>query len=184
MLRTAIRNNNPVLFLENLALYNTKGEVPEGDYTIPLGSAKVTKEGADLTIISYSRMSGIALEVAHRLKQEQDLSIEVVDIRSLRPLDRETICASVKKTNRAIIFEEDWRSYGVGAEIAATIQEEAFDYLDAPVKRIAAAEVALPYSKVMELSALPTAQHLVDAVRATLDASGGPRKHGQNGGAA
>ncbi len=164
LLRTAIRNNNPVLFLENLALYNTKGEVPEGDYAIPFGKAKVIKEGFDLTIISYSRMSGIALEVANRYEQEQDLSIEVVDIRSLRPLDRETICNSVKKTSRAIVFEEDWRSYGVGAEVAATVQEEAFDYLDAPVKRVASAEVPLPYSKPLELGALTGAEQLELAI--------------------
>jgi len=164
LLRTAIRNNNPVLFLENLGLYNTKGEVPEGDYTIPFGKAKVTKEGSDLTIISYSRMSTIALEVAQRFEQERDLSIEVVDVRSLRPLDRETICNSVKKTNRAIVFEEDWRSYGVGAEIAATVQEEAFDYLDAPVKRVASVEVPLPYSKPLELSALTGAKQLEQAI--------------------
>jgi pyruvate dehydrogenase E1 component beta subunit len=164
LLRTAIRNNNPVLFLENLALYNTKGEVPEGDYAIPFGKAKVVKEGSDLTIISYSRMTGIALDLANRFEQEQDLSIEVVDIRSLRPLDRETICNSVKKTSRAIVFEEDWRSYGVGAEIAATIQEEAFDYLDAPVKRVASVEVPLPYSKPLELSALTGAQQLEQAI--------------------
>jgi pyruvate dehydrogenase E1 component beta subunit len=164
LLRTAIRNNNPVLFLENLALYNTKGEVPEGDYAIPFGKAKVTKEGSDLTIISYSRMSGIALEVANRFAQEQNLSIEVVDVRSLRPLDRETIVDSVKKTSRAIVFEEDWRSYGVGAEIAATIQEEAFDYLDAPVKRVASVEVPLPYSKPLELTALTGAKQLEQAI--------------------
>jgi pyruvate dehydrogenase E1 component beta subunit len=164
LLRTAIRNNNPVLFLENLALYNMKGEVPEGDYAIPFGKAKVTKEGSDLTIVSYSRMSGIALEVANRFEQEQDLSIEVIDVRSLRPLDRETISNSVKKTSRAIVLEEDWRSYGVGAEIAATIQEEAFDYLDAPVKRVASVEVPLPYSKPLELSALTGAKQLEQAI--------------------
>jgi pyruvate dehydrogenase E1 component beta subunit len=164
LLRTAIRNNNPVLFLENLALYNTKGEVPESDYAIPFGKANVVKEGFDLTIVSYSRMSGMALEVANRFEQEQDLSIEVVDIRSLRPLDRETICNSVKKTSRAIVFEEDWRSYGVGAEIAATIQEGAFDYLDAPVKRVASVEVPLPYSKPLELGALTGAKQLEEAI--------------------
>jgi pyruvate dehydrogenase E1 component beta subunit len=100
----------------------------------------------------------------------------VVDLRSLRPLDRDTIVTSVKKTNRAVVFEEDWRSYGVGAEVAATIQELAFDYLDAPVRRIGAAELPLPYAKVMELAALPSAQHLIDAVRATVAASGGTRR--------
>jgi pyruvate dehydrogenase E1 component beta subunit len=164
LLRTSIRDNNPVLFLENLALYNTKGEVPDGDYTIPIGKAKVTKEGSDLTVISYSRMSTIALEVASRMQQESNLNIEVVDIRSLRPLDTETLVNSVKKTNRAIVFEEDWRSYGIGAEIAAMLQEEAFDYLDAPIKRVASVEVPLPYSKPLELAALTGAKQLTEAI--------------------
>jgi len=164
MLRTAIRDNNPVIFLENLALYNTKGKVPDGDYTIPFGQAKVSKEGADLTIISYSRMAVVALDVARRLEQENKLSVEVIDMRSLRPLDHGTIINSVKKTNRAIIFEEDWRSYGVGAEIAAIIQEEAFDYLDAPIKRVASLEVPLPYSKKLEQAALTGAKQLLEAI--------------------
>ena len=164
MLRTAIRDNNPVIFLENLALYNTKGEVSDGDYAIPFGRAKVSKEGTDLTIISYSRMAVVALDVARRLEQENKLSVEVIDVCSLRPLDHETIINSVKKTNRAIIFEEDWRSYGVGAEIAAIIQEEAFDYLDAPIKRVASLEVPLPYSKKLEQAALTGAKQLLEAI--------------------
>jgi pyruvate dehydrogenase E1 component beta subunit len=165
MLRTAVRDNNPVIFLENLALYNVKGEVPDGDYTVPFGQANVTKEGKDLTIISYSRMAAVALDVAHRMEQENGLSIEVVDVRSLRPLDTQTIVNSVKKTNRAIVFEEDWRSFGVGAEIVARVQEEAFDDLDAPVKRVASIEVPLPYSKPLEQAALTGAKQLVDAVQ-------------------
>ncbi len=165
MLRTAVRDNNPVIFLENLALYNVKGDVPDGDYTVPFGKAKVTKEGRDLTVISYSRMSAVALDVARRMEQENGLSIEVVDVRSLRPLDSETIVNSVKKTNRAIVFEEDWLSFGVGAEIVARIQEEAFDDLDAPIKRIASVEVPLPYSKPLELRALTGAKQLVDAIQ-------------------
>ena len=164
LLRTSIRDNNPVLFLENLALYNTRGNVPEGDYTVPFGKARIAKEGHDLTVISYSRMASIAVEVANRMEQESGLSIEVVDLRSLRPLDRETIVKSVQKTNRAVIFEEDWRTYGVGAEIAATLQEEAFDYLDAPIKRVASVEVPLPYSKPLELAALTGAKQLIDAI--------------------
>ncbi len=121
LLRAAIRDNNPVIFLENLALYNTKGEVPAGDYVEPIGKAKVAKEGTDLTVISYSRMAAIALDVARRLEQEKKLNVEVVDLCSLRPLDHTTIINSVKKTNRAIIFEEDWRSFGVGAEVAAIL---------------------------------------------------------------
>ena len=166
LLRTAIRNNNPVLFLEHLALYNNKGEVPEGDYTIPFGRAEVTKEGKDLTVISYSRKAAIAHEVASRLERENKLSVEVVDLRSLRPLDRETLVNSVKKTGRAIVFEEDWRSYGIGAEIVATVQEDAFDYLDAPIKRVASVEVPLPYSKPLELAALTGAPELEDAINA------------------
>ncbi|GHO66092.1 pyruvate dehydrogenase subunit beta [Ktedonobacter sp. SOSP1-52] len=164
LLRTSIRDNNPVLFLENLALYNTKGNVPEGDYTVPFGKARIAKEGHDLTVISYSRMASIALEVATRMEQESGLSIEVIDLRSLRPLDTETIVKSVQKTNRAVIFEEDWRTYGVGAEIAATLQEEAFDYLDAPIKRVASIEVPLPYSKPLELAALTGAKQLIEAI--------------------
>ena len=164
MLRTAVRDNNPVIFLENLALYNVKGDVPDGDYTVPFGKAKVTKEGSDLTVISYSRMAAVALDVARRLEQENKLSIEVVDLCSLRPLDRETIIKSVQKTTRAIVFEEDWRSFGIGAEIAATLQEEAFDSLDAPIKRVASVEVPLPYSKPLERAALTGAKQLMEAI--------------------
>jgi pyruvate dehydrogenase E1 component beta subunit len=164
LLRTAIRNNNPVLFLENLGLYNMKGEVPEGDYAIPFGQAKVTKEGRDLTVISYSHLASVALDVAKRMEQEHNLSIEVVDIRSLRPLDVETLANSVKKTGRAIVFEWDWRTYGVGAEVVASLQEEAFDYLDAPIARVASVEVPLPYSKPLELAALNSPKKLEDAI--------------------
>ncbi len=164
LLHAAVRDNNPVIFLENLALYNTKGEVPSNGYTVPIGQAKVTKEGKDMTVISYSRMAAVALDVARRLEEENKLSIEVIDLRSLRPLDHETIITSVKKTNRAIVFEEDWRSFGIGAEIAAFLQEEAFDDLDAPIKRVASLEVPLPYSKPLELATLTGAKQLTDAI--------------------
>jgi pyruvate dehydrogenase E1 component beta subunit len=164
MMRTAVRDNNPVMFIENLALYNVKGEVPDGDYMVPFGQAKVTKEGNDLTVISYSRMAAVALDVAHRLEQENKLSVEVVDVRSLRPMDTDTIINSVKKTGRAVVFEEDWLSFGVGAEIVARVQEEAFDYLDAPLKRVASVEVPLPYSKPLERAALTGAKQLLDAI--------------------
>ena len=185
LLKSAIRDDDPVIFLENLALYNTKGEVPglgddagssnghaPADDLVPIGTAAVMKEGRDLTLVGYSRMSVVALEVARRLEQEQGISIEVIDVRSLRPLDRPTLIESVKKTSRCLVIEEDWYSYGVGAELVATIQEGAFDYLDAPIKRIAQAEVPLPYAKVMEQAALPKAQNLIDAIKSTLDASG------------
>jgi len=165
LMRASVRDNNPVIFLESLALYNVKGEEPADDYTVPIGQAKVSKEGTDLTVISYSRMAAVALDVARRLEQENKVSIEVVDLRSLRPLDRETIINSVKKTSRAIVFEEDWRSYGIGAEVAATLQEEAFDFLDAPIKRIASIEVPLPYSKPLELAALTGAKQLMEAIQ-------------------
>ena len=172
LLRTSVRDDDPVIFIENLALYNTKGEVPDGDYTTELGRAAVVRQGRDLTIVAYSRMARIALDLANRLEDEEGISAEVVDLRSLRPLDRETVVASVRKTNRAVVMEEDWLSYGVGAELAATIQEGAFDYLDAPVRRVAAAEVPLPYAKPMELAALPNADHLTRVIHETLDASG------------
>src|ERR687888_371903 len=121
LLKSSIRDDDPVMFIENLALYNTKGEVPEGDYTVPIGEARVAKEGTDITLVAYSRMAVVALDVARRL-EEEGIQAEVIDLRSLRPLDRETVVASVRKTNRAVILEEDWLSYGIGAELAATIQ--------------------------------------------------------------
>ncbi len=185
LLKSSIRDDDPVVFLENLALYNTKGDVPglgevgastngqeSDEHLIPIGAAAVMKEGSDLTLVAYSRMSVVALEVARRLEQDQDISCEVIDVRSLRPLDRPTLIESVKKTSRCVVVEEDWYSYGVGAELVATIQEGAFDYLDAPIKRVAQAEVPLPYAKVMEQVALPKAQNLVGVIKATLDASG------------
>jgi pyruvate dehydrogenase E1 component beta subunit len=171
MLKAAIRDDDPVLFLENLALYNTRGEVPEELEPAEIGRAAVIREGTDITIIAYSRMAHVAAEVAEKLAAD-GVSAEVVDLRSLRPLDRETVVASVRRTGCAVIAEDDWLTYGVGAEIAATIQEGAFDWLDAPVRRVAMAEVPLPYSKPLELAALPSADSLVTAVRDTLAATG------------
>lgn len=179
LLKTSIRDDDPVMFIENLALYNTRGEVPDGDYTVPIGQAAVVKEGTDITIVSYSRMTVVALDVARRLETEEGISAEVVDLRSLRPLDRETIVQSVRKTNRAVVIEEDWLSYGVGAEVVATIQEGAFDYLDAPVRRVAQAEVPLPYAKPLELAALPNASHLIKVIHETLDAVNFRRSEGR-----
>jgi pyruvate dehydrogenase E1 component beta subunit len=169
LLRASIRDNDPVIFLENLALYNVKGEVPEGDYTTEIGRAEVVREGSDITLVSYSRMAAVTCDLARRLEEEEGISAEVIDLRSLRPLDRETVVASVRKTNRAVIVEEDWLTYGIGAELAATIAEGAFDYLDAPVRRVAAAEVPLPYAKPLELAALPNADHVLRVVHETLD---------------
>jgi pyruvate dehydrogenase E1 component beta subunit len=171
MLKAAIRDDDPVLFLENLALYNTRGEVPEDLAPAEIGRAGVTREGTDVTIVAYSRMAHVALEVADKLATD-GISAEVVDLRSLRPLDRETIVASVRRTGTAVVAEDDWLTYGIGAEIAATIQEGAFDWLDAPVRRVAMAEVPLPYSKPLELAALPSGESLATAVRDTLAATG------------
>jgi len=170
MLTAAIRDDDPVILLENLALYNVKGEVPDGEQVAEIGKAAVVKTGTDLTVVSYSRGMVTALQVAKEFEQE-GVSIEVVDLRSLRPLDRETICASVRKTSRAVIFEDDMLSYGIGAEISATIGEGAFDYLDAPVRRVAASEVPLPYSKPLETAAMPHAEDLSRVIRETLDAT-------------
>jgi pyruvate dehydrogenase E1 component beta subunit len=171
LLAASIRDDDPVMFIEHLALYNTKGEVPDGDYVTEIGRAAVTKAGTDITIVSYSRMAAVALDVARRLEEDEGISAEVVDLRSLRPLDRATILQSVRKTGKAVVLEEDWLSYGVGAEIAATIQEGAFDYLDAPVRRVAAAEVPLPYAKTLELAALPDASDLTRVIGEVLDAT-------------
>lgn len=172
MLRAAIRDDDPVLFLENLGLYNTKGEVPEGDESVAeIGRAAVTREGTDITLIGYSRMAMVAGQVAERLAEE-GISVEVVDLRSLRPLDRETVVESVRKTNCAVVAEDDWLTYGIGAELAATIQEGAFDHLDAPVRRVAMAEVPLPYAKPLETAAMPSAESLTTAIHETLRAVG------------
>lgn len=172
LLLASIRDNDPVLFLENLALYNTKGEVPDGDVAGEIGRAAVTREGTDITLVAYSRMAHVALQVAEKLASEEGISAEVVDLRSLRPLDRPTIIESVKKTSCAVVLEDDWLTYGIGAEVAASISDGAFDYLDAPVRRVAMAEVPLPYAKSLELAALPSANDVVTAVHQTLDAVG------------
>ncbi len=170
LLTASIRDDDPVLFLENLALYNTKGEVPDGEQVGEIGKAAVAKPGTDVTVVSYSRATLIALEVARQF-EEQGVSVEVIDLRSLRPLDRETVCASVRKTTRAVVLEDDWLTYGIGAELAATIQEGAFDYLDAPVRRVAAAEIPLPYAKPLENAALPDAKDLTRVINEVLDAT-------------
>ena len=161
LLKTAIRDNNPVIFVENLALYNGRGEVPDGEYLVPFGKADVKREGDDLTLVSYGRSTQWCLQAAERLARE-GVSAEVVDLRSLRPLDFETPAESIRKTNRAIVVEEGWPSYGISAEVAARLQEAAFDYLDAPVRRIGGKEVPAPYSKVLERETLPDVETIVE----------------------
>lgn len=169
LMLAAIRDDDPVVVLENLALYNTTGEVPDVVEPAEIGRAAVTRTGSDITVVAYSRMAVVALEAAELLAAE-GIDVEVVDLRSLRPLDRETVVASVRKTNCAVTLEDDWLTYGIGAEIAATISDGAFDWLDAPVRRVAMAEVPMPYAKTLETAALPSVDDAVTAIRETLDA--------------
>jgi pyruvate dehydrogenase E1 component alpha subunit len=164
LLKTCIRDDNPVMFIEQKLLYGTEGEVPEGEYTVPLGVADVKREGADVTIVAYSRMVLLALEAAEDLAKE-GISVEVVDPRTLKPLDAETIIGSVKKTGRAVVVHEGYRTCGVGAEIAAQIMEKAFDYLDAPVLRVAGEDVPIPMSPVLEEAAIPSKKKIIEAVK-------------------
>ncbi len=164
LLKSAIRDDNPVMFLEHEMLYGSKGEVPEDEYLVPIGAADVKAAGRDVSLISYSRALVLCMKAAEQLVSE-GIDAEVVDLRTLRPLDSETTANSVKKTHKAIIVEEDWKSAGMGAEIESRIVEEAFDYLDAPVMRIALAEVPMPYSKPLEQFALPSVEHIVSAAR-------------------
>ncbi len=169
MLKTAIRDDDPVLFIENLVLYNLMGEVPdEGtDVTVPFGVAAVAREGTDLTIIAHSYTVRRALNVADRLAQE-GISVEVIDLRSLRPLDIDTCIASVKKTTRVMVAEEGWATYGIGAEIAARLHRACFDELDAPVERVGGAEAPMPYAKNLELAALAQEDKIAAAARRLL----------------
>jgi pyruvate dehydrogenase E1 component beta subunit len=165
LLKAAIRDDDPVLVIENLSIYKEKGEVPlDLEHLVPLGLAKVTRAGADVSLVAHGFAAVRALAAAERL-EEAGISAEVVDLRSLRPLDVETVAASVRKTNRAVLVEEGWPSYGVTAELAARIQHACFDHLDAPVERVGMAEVPLPYAKNLENAALPSVERIVDAAR-------------------
>jgi len=167
LLKAAIRSNDPVLFIEHATLYQMRGEVPDGDYVIPIGKSIVQRPGKDVTIVTYSKMLEISQKAADQLAAE-GIEAEIVDLRSLRPLDMEPVIASVKKTNRVVVVEEGWRSFGVGAEVASRIYEQAFDYLDAPVQRVAQLEVPLPYNRNMEQLAIPNPEWVIKAVREVL----------------
>jgi pyruvate dehydrogenase E1 component beta subunit len=172
MMKTAIRDDDPVLFVENLVMYNITGTMPDDpDYTVPLGRAAVVREGRDLTLVAHSYTVQRALRVADTMARD-GIEIEVVDLRSLRPLGAETVAESVRKTNRALIAEEGWSTYGVGAELAARIHRLCFDDLDAPVERVGGAEVPMPYSKPLELAALPLESKIEAAARGLLAESG------------
>ena len=163
LLKAAIRDPNPVVFLENELLYGQTHSVPVSeDFVIPLGRAKIERSGTDVTIVAFSIMVGKALAAADNLAEE-GISAEVINLRTIRPLDRHTIIESVKKTNRIVCVEEGWPAAGIGAEIAALCVEHAFDYLDAPVMRVCAADVPLPYAANLEALALPQPEHIVEA---------------------
>ncbi|WP_022726991.1 pyruvate dehydrogenase complex E1 component subunit beta [Fodinicurvata sediminis] len=166
LLKSAIRDPNPVVFLENEILYGQSFEVPKSDdWTVPIGKAKVVREGSDVTIVAFSIMVGRALEAAERLSEEEGLEAEVIDLRTLRPLDTQTIVKSVQKTNRIVSAEEGWPVAGMGSEVAAIMMEEAFDWLDAPVVRVTGADVPLPYAANLEKLALPQSGVIFDAAK-------------------
>jgi pyruvate dehydrogenase E1 component beta subunit len=167
LLKSAIRSNDPILFIEHATLYQTRAEVPEEEYTVPIGKSSIHRVGKDVTIVTYSKMLEISTKAAETLSQ-QGVEAEIIDLRSLRPLDMVPVLTSFRKTNRAVIVEEGWRSFGVGAEVAARIYEEAFDYVDAPIKRVAQKEVPLPYNQALEQSALPQVEDVIKAVQEVL----------------
>src|ERR1700686_4303713 len=159
MLKSAIRTDNPVMFLESMSLYNVRGMVPDGDYTTPLGQAAVRRKGSDLTSVGVSRMAVLANEAAKQL-EEEDIDVEVIDLRSIRPIDWPPIVESVKRTTRCMVVGEGWATYGVTAEIAAGVQERCFDYLDAPIRRLGGAQVPMPYSLPLEKASIPTSEDI------------------------
>ena len=168
LLKSAIRDDNPVVFIEHEYLYGQRGDVPDdGDHTVDFGHAAIRREGSDVTIVGISRMAVTAQKAADILAKEHEVEAEVIDPRTLRPLDLDTILESVRKTNRAVIVEEGWPHGGVGANLAALIQEQAFDFLDAPVARVTGADLPMPYSKPLEQIAYPHEPQVVEAVLAT-----------------
>jgi pyruvate dehydrogenase E1 component beta subunit len=166
LLKSAIRDNNPVVFLEGEMLYNTRGEVPEGEHLVPLGAADIKREGNDVTIICHSKTVALAERAAAQLAEQHDVSAEVVDLRTIRPLDTDSILASVRKTNRCVVVEEGWPFCGVGAQVVDEIQRRAFDHLDAPVLRVTGADVPMPYNRQLERAAKPSVDRVIAAVRA------------------
>jgi len=167
LLKSAVRDNNTVIFIESEVLYGTRGEVPEAEAVIPLGVAEIKRPGRDVTVIAHSKMVLVALDAAGELAKE-GIEVEVIDPRTLRPLDSETILRSVKKTNRAVIVEEGWPFCGVGAQMVDTIQHHAFDYLDAPILRVTGADVPMPYAKNLEHLCLPHQARVIEAVHRVL----------------
>lgn len=168
MLKSAIRSDDPVVFIEHENLYGEKGEVPDGEHLVPIGKAEVKRPGKDVSILTYSRSLKTTLLAAERLAQEEGVDAEVVDLRTIRPLDMETLLASVVKTHRAVIVEEDWPYCGLGSGVADRIYQHVFDELDAPIRRVAAKDAPVPYAKNLEASVLPDADRVVAAVKDVL----------------
>jgi len=166
MLKTAIRGRDPVIFLESAALYGMKGEVPEDpDFTVPFGVSRIARDGSDVTIVSYSRMLQLSIAVADKLSKDEGIEAEVIDLRSLRPLDLQPAYDSVARTHRAVVVQEQWKPFGAAAEIAASITETMFDELDAPVIRVTGEDVPMPYARNLELLATPREEHIERAIR-------------------
>lgn len=167
LLRTAIRGKDPVIFLENAALYGMKGEVPDSDFALPFGKAAIARRGRDVTVVAYSRMLYVALAAAEQLAKD-GIEAEVINLRTLRPLDAATMTESVSRTHRAVVVQEQWKPFGAAAEIAMRIYENAFDQLDAPVERVTGADVPMPYARNLELLAVPHEADITGAVKKAL----------------
>jgi pyruvate dehydrogenase E1 component beta subunit len=167
LLKSAIRDDNPVIFLESEVMYGQKGEVPEEEYTIPIGVGDIKREGKDVTVVTWSKMYYVVEQAAEKLKEE-GISVEIVDPRTIRPLDEEMIIDSVKKTNRLVIVEEGWPFAGVASEIITRVHQKAFDYLDAPIERVNQADVPMPYAKNLEKASLPNPERVIQAIKKVL----------------
>jgi len=167
LLKSAIRDDNPVVFIEGEMLYNTKGEVPEGEYTTPIGVADVKREGADVTLVCHSKTVTVTLKAAEQLSAE-GIHAEVIDLRTIRPLDAGTVLTSVAKTHRCVVVEEGWPFAGVGAQVVDTVQREIFDELDAPILRVTGADVPMPYNKALEKSAKADPAKVIAAAKRVL----------------
>ena len=163
LFRAAMKDDNPILFAEHSLLYGMRGEVPDEWYEIPFGQADIKREGSDVTIVAYSRMTHVALQAAAML-EEKGRQAEVIDLRTLRPWDKETVLESVRKTNRVVVVEETWKTGGFSGEIASTIQEEAFDDLDGPVARVGGLDVPAPYNGTLEAAAIPNSERIIKAL--------------------
>jgi len=164
LLKSAIRDNDPVIFMESEQMYGDKGEVPEGEYLIPIGKADLKRSGTDVTLVSYNKMMKLVMEAAHLLEAE-GISAEVIDLRSIRPLDHQTILDSIRKTNRLVVVDESWPFASVSSEIAYRVQRDAFDYLDAPVLRVNGADVPMPYTLPLVQAYLPSVEKVIKAVK-------------------